>query len=256
MNKNSIIEDLLADLPEKPVPVRSVCIGAHWTAVCSTHCGLAATIIGEDVRDHTTLVRDAGHLLEKSAQELAGYALSKNTLEAGIGIAAINSLLEVNEQNAAEINAADLLMEKGAGKTVALVGHFPFIQKLRERVGTLQVLEIHPGKDEYPKEAAGEIIPQADVVGITGSSLVNHTMDDLLDLCDPNAQVIILGPTTPLSPVMFDHGASVIAGSRVINETSVLAAVGQGASFRQISGVKLLAFKNPGQPQILQGKMR
>ncbi|MEA5036951.1 hypothetical protein SDC9_39585 [bioreactor metagenome] len=246
MNKNSIIEDLLADLPEKPVPVRSVCIGAHWTAVCSTHCGLAATIIGEDVRDHTTLVRDAGHLLEKSAQELAGYALSKNTLEAGIGIAAINSLLEVNEQNAAEINAADLLMEKGAGKTVALVGHFPFIQKLRERVGTLQVLEIHPAKDEYPKEAAGEIIPQADVVGITGSSLVNHTMDDLLDLCDPNAQVIILGPTTPLSPVMFDHGASVIAGSRVINETSVLAAVGQGASFRQISGVKLLAFKNPG----------
>ena len=245
MSKNSIIEDLLADLPEKPVPVRSVCIGAHWTAVCSTHCGLAATIIGEEVHDHTIVVRDAGHLHEKSAQELAGYALSKNPLEAGIGVAAINSLLEVNEQNASEIDAADLLMEKGAGKTVALVGHFPFIQKLRERVGNLQVLEIHPGEDEYPKEAAAEIIPRADVVGITGSSLVNHTMDGLLDLCDPNALVIVLGPTPPLSPVMFEHGADIIAGSRVIDGKSVLAAVGQGASFKQLTGVKLLAFTNP-----------
>lgn len=251
MSKNSIIEDLLADLPEKPVPVRSVCIGANWTAVCSTHCGLAATIISEDVHDHTTVVRDAGHLLERSAQELAGYALSKYPLEAGIGVAAINSLLEVNEQNAAEINAADLLMEKGAGKTVALVGHFPFIQKLRERVGNLQVLEIHPGENEYPKEAADEIIPHADVVGITGSSLVNDTMDGLLDLCDPNALVIILGPTTPLSPVMFEHGADIIAGSRVINEKSVLAAVEQGASFKQITGVKLLAFTNPEKTHII-----
>lgn len=72
-----------------------------------------------------------GRLHCKSAQELTAYALSENSLEASIGIAAINSLLEVNEQNAGEMNASEVLMKKGAGKNIALVGHFPFIPGLK-----------------------------------------------------------------------------------------------------------------------------
>ena len=137
MNNLAIIDDLLGSLLDKPVPARSVLIGAYWTAVCSTHCGLATTIIGSKIHDHTTVVRDAGNLHRKSAQELAAYALSENFLEASIGLAAINSLLEVNEQDAVEMNASEVLMKKGAGKNVAIVGNFPFIHRLRSAVGNL-----------------------------------------------------------------------------------------------------------------------
>jgi uncharacterized protein (DUF4213/DUF364 family) len=84
-----------------------------------------------------TVVRNVGRLHQKSAQELAAYALSANSLEASIDVAAINSLLEVNEQNAVEMNAAEVLIKKGAGKNVALVGHFPFIPRLRKAVWNL-----------------------------------------------------------------------------------------------------------------------
>lgn len=242
MSNRSIIDDLINSLPEKDVPVRSVLVGAHWTAVCSTHCGLATTIMGGKPHDHTTVVHDVGRLHSKSAQELAGYALSENPLEASIGVAAINSLLEVNEQHAVEMNASEVLMKKGAGKNIALIGHFPFIPRLRGVAGNLWVIEQHPVDDDYPESSADEYIPKADIVALTASALINHTIDNLLALCKQEALVMILGPSTPLSPVLFDHGASIIAGSRVIDETNVLNCIGQGATFQQVSGVRLIAF--------------
>jgi uncharacterized protein (DUF4213/DUF364 family) len=122
------------------------------------------------------------------------------------------------------------------------VGHFPFIPQLRESVGQLWVIEKNPSEQDYPAEAAADLIPQADVVAITSSSLVNHTLDDLLALCPPQATVMLLGPSTPFSPVLFDHGATIISGTRIVDEAAVLHTVGQGASFRQVSGVKLLTF--------------
>ncbi|MFH0968151.1 MAG: DUF364 domain-containing protein [Methanobacteriota archaeon] len=246
MSNPGIIDDLLSHLPEKPVPVRSVLVGAHWTAVCSTHCGLATTIILDKPHDHTTVVRDVGSLHCKSAQELAAYARSKNSLEASIGVAAINSLLEVNEQNAAQMNASEVLMKRGIGKNMVIVGHFPFIPRLRKVVRNLWVIEQHPTDGDYPAQSADEFIPQADVVALTASALINHTLDDLLALCNPEAMVMILGPSTPLSPVLFDHGATIIAGSRVLDETVVLNSIGQGATFQQVKGVRLLAFTRPG----------
>jgi len=246
MSTPTIIEDLLAGLPDEPVPVRSVLVGAHWTAVCSTHCGLATTILGGKPHDHTTVVRDAGHLHTKSAQDLAAYARSKNPLEAGIGLAAINSLLEVNEQNAVEMNASEVLMTRGVKKNVAIVGHFPFIPRLRKAVNNLWVIELQPTGDDYPASSAADLIPKADMVAITGSALINHTLDDLLGLCRPGIEVLILGPSTPLSPVLFEHGATIIAGARVADESAVLNAIGQGAIFQQVTGVRLLAFTRSG----------
>lgn len=88
MSNHSIIEDLLEGLPKDPVPVRSVLVGAHWTSVCSTYCGLATTVIGGKPHDISTVVRDAGYLHQKSAQELAVYVRSENPLDSSIGMVA------------------------------------------------------------------------------------------------------------------------------------------------------------------------
>jgi len=188
-------------------------------------------------------VRDVGRLHLKSARELAEYARSDNPLEASIGIAAINSLLDVDESHAVEINAANVLAERGRGRNVALVGHFPFIPRLREQVGQLWVIEQQPAEGEHPAPAAADLIPQADVVALTGSALINGTLDGLLALCRPDALVMVLGPSTPLSPVLFDHGATFISGTRVVDQDAVLCTVGQGATFQQVEGVRLLTLE-------------
>jgi uncharacterized protein (DUF4213/DUF364 family) len=243
----SVLDDLLAALPAENVPVRQVLVGAHWTVVCSRHAGMAATLMPEHPHGHAS-VREVGRLHEKPAGALAELARSQDLLEASIGVAAINSLLEVDESTAREMNAAEVLAEKGAGRNVALIGHFPFIERLRPAVGQLWVIEQHPMDGEFPAQAAAELLPRADVVAITGSALVNHTLDGLLALCDPRSTVMILGPSTPLSPVLFRHGAHILSGTRLIDEAAVLRTVGQGAAFRQVEGVKLLTLVRESAP--------
>jgi uncharacterized protein (DUF4213/DUF364 family) len=239
-----LLNDLIASIHED-APLRSILVGAHWTVVCSRRCGLASTILGDKPHGHEK-VRDVGRLQERSALELAEFARSDNLLEASIGVAAINSLLEVNEAGAVEVNAGEVLVRHGKGKNIALVGHFPFIAELRQAAGQLWVLEQRPAEGEYPAEAASELIPQADVVALTGSSLINHTLDGLLELCRSDAMVMVLGPSTPLSPVLFQHGATYISGTRVIDEEEVLRVVAQGAVFQQVEGVRLLTLSRPG----------
>jgi uncharacterized protein len=237
---STILDDLIASIPGD-VPVRSVLIGAHWTVICSRYCGMAAT---QALTAHGEgQVREAGRLHQKSLRELSELAYSSQPLEAALGVAAINSMLEVDESQAVEINASEVLSSRGRGKNVALIGRFHFIQQLRQSAKNLWVIEQHPAEEEYPPEASAELLPQADVVAITGSAFVNHTLDGLLSLCRPNSTVMVLGPSTPLSPVLFDHGVTILSGTRVVDEEAVLRTVSQGASFRQVEGVKLLTLE-------------
>jgi hypothetical protein len=81
-----------------------------------------------------------------------------------------------------------------------------------------------------------------DVVAITGMTLINHTLERMLSLCPPEAFVLVLGPSTPLSPVLFTWGVNSLSGSVVMDVDDVVLAVSQGANFRQVhrAGVKLV----------------
>jgi len=241
-----LLKALLDQLPPGDISVKDVLVGVHWTAVCSKGCGLASTLVGNGPHGHNS-VRDVGNLEDKSAQELAQWVLSDNLLEASIGMAAINSLLDVDETQAVEINAAEVLAREGAGKNIAVIGHFPFVERLRALAGNLWVIEQKPQAGDLPEQAAEDYLPQADVVAITGTALINHTFDKLLSLCTASSLVMVLGPSTPLSPVLFQHGIQMISGAKVIDEPAALKTIQQGASFPQVKGVRLLTLSTSHQ---------
>jgi len=108
----------------------------------------------------------------------------------------------------------------------------------------LWVVERNPQEGDVAEAEAENLVPQADVVGITGTAFTNHTIEHLLELCNPNAYVVILGGTAPLSPVLFHHGINAVSGTKVVNPALALRCVSQGATFRQIKGIRLLTMKN------------
>jgi uncharacterized protein len=237
----SITDDLLAMLPPEPVALRDVRVGPFWTVVWTERgAGLASTQRDAHTPHGHSLVRWTGDLLDHSAQELAGLLRSDSPMETSLGMAAVNALLEVDEGVLNDRNASEEIIRRGAGKRVVVVGHFPFIPDLRKPAGHLDVLEFDPGPGEWPAVAAGEVVPQADVVAITGTSLLNKTFDGLIGLCRADAYVLLLGPTTPLSPILFDYGVDLIAGTRVVDPITALTTAGQGAIFRQMRGVRLV----------------
>jgi uncharacterized protein (DUF4213/DUF364 family) len=240
------IEALLDQLQTEVLPgalPRQVAVGVFWTAVAMDfdppRCGLASTLQRHTHHEGPPLP-EAGRLLEHSGLELASWLLSSDLLRAGIGMAAYNALLDVDEAACVEVNAEELIVQQGAGRRVAIVGHFPFVERVRQTANDCWVLELHPRPGDLAAERAAEILPRADVVALTGTSLLNHTFDDLIAMCRPEAFVVLLGASAPLSPILLERGVDAISGTRVVDVPAVLRAVVEGATFRQIPGKRLL----------------
>jgi hypothetical protein len=240
-----ILESILNSLPHEIVPVEKVVIGVHWTVVCSNHCGLSSTMTECGPHGHSRL-KDVGHLHKKSAQELAEWIKSDNLLEASVGMAAINSLIDVDMNNSGieSKNAADVLTTLGKGKNVSIIGHFPFVDKIKSIANQCWVIEKRPFGGDHPEESAAEFLPQSDFVAITATAFINHTITKLLSLCRSDAKVMILGPSTPLLPLLFNHWISYISGSRVIDENAAILTIQQGAAFPQVQGVRLITMNS------------
>jgi len=255
----TIIDRLLATVtsgaPDLSARVADVRVGTHWTIVvvemgepapARLRAGLSSTQVVHDLEHGRPAVREAGRLIGKPALELAGLARSDSLTERSIGFAAINALLEVDEAACVDVNAEELILRRGASRRVAIIGHFPFVPRVRDAAETCWVLELNPGEGDLPAGRAPEVIPQADVVAITGMTLVNDTFEALAALCRPDAYVLLLGATTPLTPLFFDYGVSAISGTLLTDIPAALAAISQGANFRQIPGKRLVTMTRIG----------
>lgn len=223
-----------------PGKILEVQVGLTRTAVLvetvdGLRCGLSATLTNPDIdhRAHPS-VRNAGRLHEMSSADLAGLVESTSFNEVGIGLAAINALLPRFPDQWSDLNAGEMLAQSGANQNVVVVGHFPFIEQLRPSVKKLWVLELNPKPGDYPAQSAPEIIPQADWLAITATTLINGTLQGLLDLCPPTARVMLIGPSAPLSPLLYEHGLHVISGTLVTDPQAVIRGVAQGMSFKQM----------------------
>jgi hypothetical protein len=231
-----LLDALLKTLRRGEV-VRDVRLGPFQTAVLTGNCGIAATPYDYVSHHEKRPVREAGELLGKDALAVARLVDSSSLLEAAIGMATLNSLLDIDEERCLNLNGRDLLIEKSSGKRLALVGHFPFVPELRQKAKELWVIERRPREGDFSESEAEKLIPQADVVGITGTAFTNHTIEYLLSLRRPGAYVVVLGGTAPLSPVLFDYGVDAVCGTKVVDLELVLRCVSQGATFPQLKGV-------------------
>jgi uncharacterized protein (DUF4213/DUF364 family) len=234
-----ILKDILASL-NHDAEIKDIRIGMFHTAVLTRNCGLAASLARDALKQTPPLVASPGFIMNKTARELTDMVFSESILEAAMGMAGINSLIDVDESRCSELNASEIIAEKGRGKNVAIIGHFPFIPKIREIVRNLWVIEKNPHPGDYPEEKAKELIPDADVLAITGTAITNHTIEELLKLKNKNTYTIVLGDSAILSPVLFDYGVDAIAGTKVLDPDLVLRCISQGANFRQIKGTKKL----------------
>ena len=231
-----LLDDLINSLHDMYI-VKEIFTCVYWTAVITKNCGLASTF--HSGHPHHKTVKGTEQLRGIPALELAQYAKSTNLLEASIGMATINSLIDIDETKCTPDNAFDILKSKGTDRNIAVIGHFPWVPKLKKVAKKFWVLEQRPRSGDLPTDMAETILPQADVVAITGTSLINHTIEDLLKLCTDSFKVMV-GPTSPLTPILFDWGIDVISGTMVTDPEQVIHSISEGATFRQVKGVKLL----------------
>jgi uncharacterized protein (DUF4213/DUF364 family) len=218
-------------------------VGPFWTVVStSVGTGLASTLAGEAQPHEGPPVEGAGNLCKRTPLELARLLASSSPTEAAVGLAAVNALLGFPEGRVTPEKAVDILRHRALGKRVAMIGRFPFADSLRSSCDELWVFErgrrLRPGDravDEMP-----ELLPQADIVAITATTLLNDTLAEVLAQVGERAWTMMLGPSTPMARSLLDRGFDALCGTVVEDAEQVLRVASEGGVTRQITGVMRL----------------
>jgi len=239
-----VIDEIIAEAAAKPgaeaAATVDVRVGPYWTVVhTSAGAGLASTMTHAD--EHAGApIRQSGSLHRLPPVALVGLLRSSSPPEAAIGLAAVNALLDPVAAGAIDGNARELLCERAQGRLLAVVGHFPFTELLRSVCRELWVFEragrLRPG--DLQESSMDELLPHAEVVAVTGTAVINHTVEAILSRMRPDAFKVMLGPSTPLASCLLARGFDVLCGTVVEDPEAVVRAVSQGAVTDQIPGVR------------------
>jgi uncharacterized protein (DUF4213/DUF364 family) len=187
-----------------------------------------------------------GKLRDRPALDVTKNALSDHGIRRAVGIAAMNALADTcwrrrphpETQLRLGIDAFDAT-EIGPGDKVVVVGAFvPFLRELKRRRQPFLVLEQDPAtlKPEElpffrPANEAPTVVPDADVLLITGTTLINDTLEELLRLAKPTARVTMVGPTVSLLPDAFlRRGADILGTVRIAAPDEFLDILAEGGS--------------------------
>lgn len=212
-----IYDNLIATLPTD-ITVVDFGIAPHWAWLRTSdeHIGIAAVYPGDGrpVASRSPIGR--------SLRDVASLSKAWNFSEAGVGVAAINAWHNRpfsgmdDEPDAFEAHAHDC-----AGKRIGVIGHFPRLPQLFSEALELRIFERNPRPGDYPDSAAEFLISDLDVLFITGSALVNKTLPRLLELAR-GIPVILVGPSTPVHPALFDAGVTTLSSFIPTNPAGLL----------------------------------
>jgi uncharacterized protein (DUF4213/DUF364 family) len=226
--------------------VKDVRIGLGYVAVQLDDggCGLAYTF-REDASEGCCVMRDAGTIAGRPAAELIRWAGAPDPIAAAVGLAALNAVIEPP----AEAAEADIrkILDAGPEDAAGMVGYFgPLIPYLRERAKALYIFERRPQEEGVlPEAEAARLLPSLSVVIISATTLLNRTLDALLEKCAHARTVALAGPSTPFVPEVFARrNVTLLSGVQVADADRVLRVVSEGGGTRQFgAAVRKLTFQ-------------
>ncbi len=187
---------------------------------------------------------------------------NKNPLKKALGIAVINALSSSVWSNeipkgyklTRNMDAIDGILIKEDDFVVLVGALIPYLKLLKARNKPYCVLEMDPSTlkpEEMPfytqASKASEKVPLADILIITGTTLINDTLEDLLKLAKPGTEIVLVGPTGSMLPeALFKRKVSRVGGVLVTNPDELLdmlAEAGSGYHFFGKSAEKMVLQK-------------
>lgn len=219
------------------IKVADVRIGLGYIAVLleNNQAGLAYTI-HEDFMECCSLFHGSLPLSGKKALELLCFLKSDNSIKIAVGLATTNALMNYQKQG---MKTGDIIQNLNIGPTdqIGMVGLFkPLVEPLKKKAASLKIFEQNPKRqtdETLPIQDIKDELPKCQIAIITSTSILNHTIDDLLTFTKGCREVVLLGPSTPLISEAFkDTSISCLSGVIVVNSNEILRIVSEGGGMR------------------------
>lgn len=199
--------------------------------------------------------------------ELARYCAGADEADCSLGLAAVNAITR-HVFRQADFTPADTpdsmgILDIDAADHVGMVGYFPsLVKRLRNNGIRLTVVEkkpqFHKRQDNFLVSADPHTLEGCNKVMITASTLLNNSIDEVLDNSRGAQRRVMIGPTAGFFPdPLFARGITAIGGSEIrdpdLARQRLSANLGLGESARKFL---LSAPEYPGLNRMLQGLQR
>lgn len=243
------MEDVIIYLKEElgrtlsEVRIKDVRIGLAYTGVLLStgHAGVAYTPIHELAG--CSVLNYAGQIADKPALKILNFALSPRILESVVGVATANALSQMAFQAkperyvSSDVDVLDLIKPRDR---VSMVGYFgPLVPKILRKTRDIYVLERRSIIDDRVKiissAEASLVLPSSDVILISGSTLVNKTVNQIMRLKGSAREVVLLGPTASVVPQpFFEKGVTVVMGVKITDVKKMLRVISEAGGTKQL----------------------
>ena len=227
---NRLYEWLESSAKNRKIADLRIGLGYAGVKLDNNATGIAAVLF--DALPHgCTVMSNAGNFTGSPATDLLQYLVGgKNPLEAAIGLACANALIEP-PLDAADNREATTYLNLQKGVKVAMVGLFaPLVDRIRATGAELTVIEKNPARIEVLGDTEKkDALKSCDVAIITATTLLNNTFEETINLLGTPRAVAIMGPSTPLIPAIFrDTPVTHLGGAIVADSSRVMRIISEG----------------------------
>ena len=257
LHPGSILEETSGEIREilgsdlDSITVERVVIGIFFTGVklSDGSGGLCFTPIKEILEavccpSSARAMPYPGRFTGRSAAEFLRDLPRAPPLKKAVGIAILNALSESCWKRRPDYvretgrDILDTVPLPGDGYVAVVGALVPVIRRLKARGKPFGILELDPRTlkpDELPyavpRDKADADVRRADMLVITGTTLINNTLEPLLALARPGASIVVVGPTASMLPdAFFRRGVTMLGGDSVTRPDEVLDTIAEGGS--------------------------
>lgn len=258
---DEIAEDVHAKLGARvdSLTVERAVMGVFFTGVkLSDGSGGICATLNKDVPDavccpsSAAQIRPPGKIRGRKAIEFLDDLTARSPLRRVLAIAVLSALCAAARKATPPtgytvrrgVDALDAV-NVASDAHVVIVGAFvPVIKAMKARHQSFRILEKDPATlkaDEMPFYAPAEQapveVPKADVLFVTGTTLINDTLEPILAAAKPGTKIVVVGPTASLSPEpFFRRGVSLVGGVDVTDPDLLLELLAEGGSGHHFFG--------------------
>ncbi len=165
----------------------------------------------------------AQEIIGANALEVAKLAVEgKDDAQRGVGVAVLtagSNQLDIPDE---DLSHPHFGLNIDSKDTIGMIGFIPpvakrFSEVAREVIVFDKGISHSGGRDLsmiHPMDQQKELLPKCDVVIISGTTMINGTIDQLLDWCDNAREIVMVGSSTPMYPEAFrGTKVTILAGS-------------------------------------------
>lgn len=232
------IYELLLDHCTCDAVVDHLMIGLVWTLCKSKQHSNVGLAMSPGYATRT--LSWSGSLSGKPVTDLAAWILEWDPYQSTVAMAAINSCINsrslpdsvILDHTTEHANLAvfEYFLPQLYNKKVVVIGHYPGIERYQDLM-QLSVLEKQPVADDLPDSACEFLLPGADWVFLTASSIPNKTFPRLAEL-SRHAKTVLMGPSLPWLPQLYEFGIDYLAGVEITDSSVLYHTAAEGGGVR------------------------